>query len=175
MIEEIWKPIPNFTRYEASSFGNLRSLNYKNSGKTIILKPTISSDGYIKTMLLNDLGKYSSWTVHKFVALSFMGVIPENHEINHIDGNKLNNRLDNLEYVTRSENLLHAFRLGLCKPARGSINGNSKLNESQIKEIRDHAKNNKNYGRKALAIKYNISEATIKDIVTRRRNSWPHV
>ncbi len=68
---ENWKAIPNFSTYEASDLGRLRSLNYKRSKTIRVLKPAKSKDGYMKTMLLDDNGKYSSWTVHKFVALAF--------------------------------------------------------------------------------------------------------
>jgi len=173
---EIWKRIPNFSRYEASNLGNLRSLNYKNSGKIKLLKPAFSKDGYLKTMILNDNGKYCSWTVHLFVALTFLGEKKESFEINHKDGNKANNSIDNLEYCTKSENLLHAFANGLIKPKVGSLNGMAKLTEKDVLEIREHAKNNgRYYGRKELALKYNVSECTIKEVVTRRKNKFYNV
>jgi len=173
MIKEIWKKIPNFSRYEASNFGKLRSSNYKNSGKTKVLKPALSSDGYLKTMLLNDQGVYKSWTVHKFITLAFYGLISKGLEINHIDGVKTNNNIDNLEYVTKSQNVKHAYDMGLATAQRGSLNGNSKLKESDVEDIRNTAKSGgRYYGRKNLAAKYNVSEAHIKDIVNRRRNIW---
>lgn len=173
---ERWKPIPNFSRYEASTSGNLRSINYKNSGKTKILKPADAGDGYLKTMLKDDNGKYKSWGVHKFVALAYLGEKPKGLEINHIDGNKTNNAPSNLEYCTRSENIKHGFKNGLLKHKRGSLNGMAKLTEQDVIEIRKHAKKHApNYGRAALAKKYGISEGQVKDIVTRRRNIWPHV
>jgi hypothetical protein len=85
---EKWEKIPGFSRYEASSLGRLRSTNYKNSGKTKVLKPSDGGDGYLKTMLLNDDGDYKSWGVHKWVALAFIGPKPKGLEINHIDGVK---------------------------------------------------------------------------------------
>lgn len=172
---EIWKTIPGYSMYEASNNGQLRSLNYKRSGKTIILKPAVSNDGYLKTMLLSDVGKYRSKTVHHFIALAYLGW-DGTLEINHIDGNKLNNTLVNLELVTRSENILHAYRNNLITASKGSINGNSKLTESDVLAIRLHAKlNSPYYGRRALAEKYGVSEGQIKDIIIRRRNIWPHV
>jgi hypothetical protein len=173
---ETWKPIPGFSRYEASSEGRLRSLNYKRTSKIQILCPALSADGYLKTMLLDDTGKYRSWMVHKFVMLAFVGLVPNGKEINHKDGVKLNNRAENLEYVTRSENCLHSFRLGLQVRRRGSLNGMAKLTEKQVKDIREYRKTRgRYYGRERLAKKYGISIAQIKAIVTRRRNIWPHV
>ena len=173
---EIWKSIPNFSRYEASTLGRLRSLNYKNSGKTKVLRPADGGDGYLKTMLQNDSGKYRSWGVHKFVAFTFLGDRPEGMEINHIDGVKTNNAPSNLEYCSKSENLKHAYRKNLLIAKKGSLNGKAKLTEKEVAEIRAHAKKHApRYGRKELAIKYGVSDGQIKDIVTRRRNIWPHV
>lgn len=170
---EKWQKIQGFSNYEASDKGNLRSLNYKRTGKKKILKPSVSNDGYLKTMLKNDCGKYKSWSVHKFVCLAFFGPKPKRLEINHKDGNKLNNAISNLEYVTRSENLKHAYNLGLLKPKVGSSNGMAKLTEDQVIEIREHAANNgRYYGRKELAKKYGVSECTIKEVVNRRKNKF---
>lgn len=176
-MEEIWKPIPGFSRYHASNLGRLKSLRYKNGNTEAIFKPAVTPDGYLKTMLLDDNGKYRSWCVHKWIAMAFYGERPDGKQINHIDGNKQNNRIENLEYCTCSENVTHAFRTGLMRPKIGSLNGGSKLKENEVIEIREYVKNfpGKNYGRQALADKYGVSSAHIKDIVTRRRNVWPHV
>ncbi len=173
-MKEIWKPIPNFSRYEASNFGNLRSLNYKRTGKVKNLKPALSRDGYMKTMLLDDVGSYKSWTVHKFVSVAWIGERPKGMDVNHKDGVKTNNAPSNLEYVTRSENIKHAFKLGLTKPLRGEENPCSKVTKEDVRKIRDvAASGGRYYGRKKLAEKYGISEAHVKDIVNRRRNIWP--
>lgn len=176
---EIWKPIPNFSRYEASNLGRLRSLNYKRSGKVKVLKPAKSNDGYLKTMLLNDSGKYSSWTVHKFVMLAFKGERSKGLEVNHINGVKTDNRLENLEYCTRSENIKHAFRTGLdnVERVRGENNPTAKLTKEQVKEIRAYVLNARAngirfYGRKQLAMRYGISEGHVKDLVSQRRGAW---
>lgn len=171
-MKELWWAIPDFSRYEASNLGRLRSLDYKNSGKTRVLKPALSG-GYLKTMLQKDDGTYKSWNVHKFVAITFLMTIPD-LEVNHVNGIKTDNRVCNLEYVTRSENILHAIRLGLQPIMRGSKNGMSKVTEYQVRDIRVHAANNgRFYGRKMLAEKYGISEAQIKAIVSKR--VWSHV
>jgi len=168
---EIWKPIPGFSRYMASDYGQLKSLNYKNSKKEKILKPGLSPDGYMKTMLLSDENKYCSWGVHKFITLAFIGM-ETGKEVNHIDGVKTNNSLSNLELVTRSQNVKHAFKLGLAKPARGEKNGMAKITDAQAQEIKDYVLNaRKNgiryYGREELAKKYGLQSASIKDIMRR--------
>jgi hypothetical protein len=108
--------------------------------------------------------------------LAFYGYREDGLTVNHKDGNKQNNSISNLEYCTRSENCLHAVRTGLWEIKHGSKNGNSKLTESDVIAIRKHAnENGRYYGRKKLAEQYNVSEAHIKDIVTKRRNTWKYV
>lgn len=173
-----WKKIQGFSRYEASNTGLLRSTNYKNSGKTKVLKPAPDKKGYLKTMLQNDQGGYNSKHVHWFVTLAFYGPREEGLTVDHIDGNKQNNYINNLEYVTRSENCKRAVKTGLWEIKHGSKNGNSKITEEQVKEIREYYsqfKKGERYGRKALADKYGISESHLKDILSRRRNVWKYV
>jgi len=179
-MKEIWKTIPNFSRYEASNFGRLRSLNYKRTGKVRILKPAMSKDGYMKTMLLDDSGRYKSWTVHLFVILAFIGEKPKGLEVNHRNGVKTDNRIENLEYVTRSENVLHSFLHGLEKPLRGEDNPTAKLTNEQVLEIRGFVRKQREngiryYGRKKLAQKYGICESHLKDIISMRRGVWSHI
>lgn len=174
MKKEKWKKIPGFDdRYEASNMGRLRSNNYKLSGRTVILKPALTN-GYLRTMLLTDSGKYKTVSVHSLICLAWIGE-RNGLEINHIDGNPQNNRLDNLEYCTRSENMKHAYKLGLEKPMRGSLNGNSKLTESQVKELKEAKRiGGRFWGRNAYAKKFGVNEKHIQEIVNSDR-LWIHV
>tara|TARA_R110000772_G_C13276686_1_gene436745 strand:+ start:733 stop:1254 length:522 start_codon:yes stop_codon:yes gene_type:complete len=172
---EYWKTIKGFSGYEASTLGRLRSLNYKRTNKAKVLKPSISG-GYLKTMIKADNGKYKSSYVHKFVCLAFLGDRPNKYEINHKDGVKTNNSTENLEYVTKSENIKHAYRLGLLSSKVGSSNGMAKLTESDVLEIREHAANNgRYYGRGMLAERYKVSQCTIKEVVSKRRGKFYNV
>lgn len=74
--------------------------------------------------------------IHRLIWLFFYGDIPNNMEINHIDGNKTNNSLVNLEVVTRSENIQHSFDMNLRRGRSGTDNPNAKLTETAITEIR---------------------------------------
>jgi hypothetical protein len=174
-MEINWKTIKNFSGYMVSNTGLLKSLNYKRSGKEQILKPS-DNGGYLQTMIKGDDGKYYSRKIHNLITLGFIGVKPKDYTVNHKDGNKLNNHIDNLEYCTLSENCLHAVQTGLWEIKHGSKNGNSKLTEQDVLDIRTHVKNSgRYYGRKALAEKYGVSEAHIKDIISKRRNIWKYV
>lgn len=103
-MEEIWKDIPNFIGlYQTSTFGRIRSLNYNHTGKTKILKPIKASNGYFSVVLYKN-GICCQKRINRLVWEAFNGEIPEGMEINHIDENPLNNRLDNLNLMTRKEN-----------------------------------------------------------------------
>jgi hypothetical protein len=172
---EEWKQIPGFSRYQVSSFGAIRSMNYKNSGRIVNLTPA-DDKGYVKTMIQGDDGKYHTSRIHRWVALTFLGPAL-GREINHKDGNKSNNTISNLEYCTRSENVLHAYRTGLEVAPRGEASPSAKLKESDVIEIREYARahSGRLKNRKTLALKYGVSEACLKDIVSGRRGAWNHI
>lgn len=111
---EIWKSVKNFPNYEVSNFGRVR-----NKQKDLMMSPTKdSSNGYLVVNLFSDSKHYKKQYVHRLVAEAF---IPNRHAkrtVNHIDGNKINNALENLEWATDSENMKHAFVNGLCENTR---------------------------------------------------------
>ena len=118
--------------------------------------------GYKAVTIFLD-GVKKNRTVHRLVAEFYLGKDPR--QINHKDGDKKNNNLDNLEYVTPGENLLHAYRLGL-KNATGSRNGKSKLVESQVLEIRKLL--SEGTPQKVISALYSIDQSTVSNIKTRK-------
>jgi hypothetical protein len=119
LINEEWRKIPNYPNYEVSNFGRVRSLTreinqfghkqtYKRIMRGKILKPRKQNGGYLLINLSKDGTRYAV-TVHRLVAKCFL-TDHEGNDVNHKDGNKTNNCLSNLEYVTRSENIKHAYR-----------------------------------------------------------------
>lgn len=129
-MQEIWKEIPSsFGFYHASNFGNI-----KRTGQPFQKKPTIASVGY-PVVSIWIKGKGSTKYVHDLIAETFIGIKPKEMCVNHIDGNKCNNRPDNLEYISLADNTRHAFNTGLCNVS-GSRNHFAKLNENQVREIR---------------------------------------
>lgn len=111
--EEVWKEITGYEGYyRVSNFGRIESLNYEGRGIRRILKTHHSSQEYDKVALRNwSTGKQTTITVHRIVATHFIPN-PENlPQINHKDGDKYNNHVDNLEWCSPSENTLHAYRV----------------------------------------------------------------
>jgi hypothetical protein len=125
---ETFKDIENYEGlFQISNFGNVKSLK---TGK--LFKIQINKKGYCRVSLFKNK-KYNSYNVHRLVMLVFVG--PSKLQVNHKDGNKLNNRLDNLEYCTAQENVDHAWSNGLGNPLRGVDNGNAKLNDKIVLKI----------------------------------------
>lgn len=103
-IEE-WKQIPNLS-YEISSLGKIRNLQGK------VLKTYVQNSGY-EQIKINYQGLHIHKSIHRLVAEAFIPNPLNKEYVNHIDGNKLNNTVDNLEWCTNSENILHARKTGL--------------------------------------------------------------
>lgn len=101
MQREIWKHLTDNTRYEISTFGRIRN-NKK------ILKPKITKKGYLEISLWDGKKHYSK-RLHRLVAETFIPKLENKNIINHIDGNKQNNRVENLEWCTQQENIQHAY------------------------------------------------------------------
>lgn len=112
---ERWRNIDGFDgNYLISTFGRVYSKIYG-----IIRKPFINEFGYVKIQLRGTKGRRNVF-VHQLVASAFIRNISALPEVNHIDGNKLNNHFSNLEWTTRGGNLKHAYQQGLRKSKRGA-------------------------------------------------------
>ena len=115
---ETWKIIEEYPNYMISNLGNIKSLNYKRTGKEQLLKQNINGRGYCYVNIsINN--KYKNILIHREVAKAFIPTNNEKLDINHKDGNKQNNCVDNLEWCTRSQNIQHAFDNGLKKGGKG--------------------------------------------------------
>lgn len=129
-MEEIWKDIKEYEGlYQCSNYGNIRSLDryiYERSGKKQFRKgqiiiPRINKNGYLQ-FALNKESKRKMVYVHVIVATTFIENPNKFKTVNHKDGNKLNNNIENLEWCSYSENNLHAYKSLNKKPATDGAN-----------------------------------------------------
>ena len=99
-MEEIWKQIPNYSDYLASDLGRIKSLKF---GKERIMKQGVDGMGY-RVVNLSECGTYRTKLVHRLITRTFIGESPLTCD--HINGNKKDNRLINLRYLTQRENII---------------------------------------------------------------------
>lgn len=109
---EYWRVIPSFPIYSASNYGRIR-----NDGTGRIMHVYVGTRGYLMLTLRRD-GKQITQSVHRLVAEAFLGGPHPGLDVNHIDGDKTNNYIENLEWCTREENVRHAVNTGLRKGPR---------------------------------------------------------
>lgn len=151
-----WRVAGNY-RYSVSNDGLV-----KNNKSGRILSPGVVRGYFCVTLSKGSLR--ATVRVHRLVAALFLGKCPVGMQVNHKDGNKQNNRIENLEYVTPQGNTIHAWSKNLCS-------GNSKNTKAQVLEIRKLTA--RGASRKALAKKFKLDISSICDIHTRR--TWKKV
>lgn len=170
---EYWIKANGYSLYEVSNLGRIKTFNWKGSGRTKIMKPAKDASGYLRTVLKSDKGVSKTIKVHRVILNSFNPNKDKHlYEVNHKNGIKDDNRIENLEWLTPRENKRHAYENGLHYVLKGEEIGTSKLNEDQVREIREKYKP-RVYTRAMLSKEYNVTQATIKDIIYRR--TWKHL
>lgn len=103
IMKEIWKDIPGYEMYQAGNMGRIRNTNYHRQGITVVLRDRLNNKGYPIINIYNH-GKMRTFSVHYLVWIAFNGPVPPGMQINHIDENPRNCRLDNLNLMTPKEN-----------------------------------------------------------------------
>ncbi len=195
-MQEIFKPVPGFEYLSASNLGRIkrqahtilmrrfwrdRWQEFETKLPELIMKQELKK-GYMKTF---PFGK--SCFVHRLVASAFIPNPDNKPFINHKNGVKNDNRVENLEWCTSQENTQHALKNGLYPDrkkievnyAKGERSGNSKLTEKQVLEIRQKYKPGRSktarngYSSLKLAEEYGVSKPLILSIIHRR--SWKHI
>lgn len=171
-IKEIWKDVIGYEEYfQISNIGNIFS---KRSNR--ILKTTIHKNGYhvISTRIGGRNGIAITLKVHRLVAITFIPN-PENKPfVNHKDGVKINNVVENLEWVTNQENVIHAYSIGLIdtRKFRGEKHVNSVLTDDLVVKILAMYVP-KTFGKRKISKLLGISCHLVDDVV--RKRAWKHI
>lgn len=168
-MEEIWKDVKDFEGlYQVSNLGNVKRLVSKRVLAERLIGSSIDRYGYVKRVLCKD-GKMYFFTEHRLVANAFIPNDFNKPTVNHINGIKTDNKLDNLEWCTIKENNDHAINTGL-KNLKGIKHHKCKLTEEQVREIRQIGFSQT---RMSLAKKYGVSRTSILGII--RGKFWKHI
>ncbi len=168
-MEERWSDVAGWAGYAVSTLGNLRG---KRGG---LLSLQHDKDGY-RCAYIGPRKAGKMVKVHRLVVQAFVGPIPEGYCVNHINGRKDDNRVENLEVVTLAQNTQHGFtslgRIGKnTNPTKGAEHHNASLNEEAVREIRRlYASGERQVD---LAKRFETPQTNISAIV--RRKAWAHI
>ena len=174
-MDEIWRVTSRDHRYEVSNLGRVRRITPDRGARVgFILRPIPGGrHGQYRRIGIGKNGP--KVYIHQLVAEAFIGARPTpKHEVNHIDGNTVNNAADNLEWVSRASNMTHAYqKLGrLAHPQRGEDQWHSKLTAVAVTEIR-RLWVTRQYTQAQLGKLFGIHQGTVSGIVL--RETWKHV
>lgn len=159
-MKEEWKSVFG-GNYEVSNFGGFRRLTAgRRTWPGRLIKPILMKIGYLTVRPVVD-GKNVQIYLHRLVAETFMGACPDGMEVNHIDGNKANPSLSNLEYVSHSKNGQHAMDTGLNY--KGDCHPRVKVTDAQVREIR--AARLAGESGVSVARRFGISSTTVSEII----------
>jgi len=183
-MKEEWKNIAGFKgRYQVSDLGRVRSFaiirqrrNYNSIDRPRILSPSPCGAGYPTVILCDGRSNRTACMLHRLVAATFLGPIPEGRWIHHKDGDKTNNQLGNLEIVTPSANARAAVNNGSLVPPHllGSKHGRAKLTEEDVVVIRaSYIRGSATHGYAALGRRYSVGKTTVRQVI--KRETWRHV
>ena len=166
MKKEIWKKIIGFEDYNISSIGRVYS-NKTNK----ILKQQPSHNGYLRVCLYDSNHQQHTEIVHRLLAFSFIGEDKEKPQINHKNGIKQDNRLENIEWVTSKENIAHSWSTGLKKAQKGENHPSNKLKEKEVLQILHKYK--QGITQRKIAEQFNICFQNVNSIV--KGKIWKHL
>lgn len=173
-MKEIWKSIKGYNRlYSVSNLGRIRrdigGMGLCKKGR--ILKQDKGKNGYLSVNLCKN-GVPKRLRTAQIVTKEFIGEPKKNHEVNHKNGIKTDNNLNNLEYLTPSENVLHHYHVLGHKAVCGTKQHMAKLNEKKVLKIRNLYES-RIYGTYKLAKDFNVSQSIIWKVI--KRITWKHI
>ena len=164
-VKELWKPLLEYKGIEISSIGRVRKAANKRRKERILTEFPKDRDGYCRCSVQKLDGTWTSQPVHRLVAKAFIPNVENKQAVNHIDGNRQNNKVENLEWVTPKENVIHSFRFGsrqVCK----QVPKKTILTDFQISQI-DILR--KSYTVNQIAKLFNIEYQSLKNIIHKKK------
>ncbi|MFT8928535.1 MAG: NUMOD4 domain-containing protein [Sporolactobacillus sp.] len=179
MENEAWKAAYGFEGlYEVSNFGRIRSIKRyvpsKNGSVRLVNSRILivhrAYNGYLRVPMCRNAER-KTVSVHRLVAETFIKNEFNKSFVNHIDGNKENNRVDNLEWVTPSENSKHALNHHLFVPKHGEDHPNSKLSSDDVKQI-FYLYNSRKYTQREIGNMFGIGRTAISRILRKTRRKF---
>ena len=173
-MTKTWKDIPEYEGiYAISDSGEVKrlcdaSLGAVKAGR--VLKPRPLKTGYLRINLCKN-GTIKDFLIHRLVLITFVSPPPfEKAQVNHINGNKSDNRIENLEWVTQSQNVQHSYdQLG--HHGRGETNHMTHFTKQDVLKIREMARGGMGYA--AISKNFDVTDSAIKKIVLGK--SWGHI
>ena len=164
-VKELWKPLLEYKGIEISSIGRVRKAANKRRKERILTEFPKDRDGYCRCSVQKLDGTWTSQPVHRLVAKAFIPNVENKQAVNHIDGNRQNNKVENLEWVTPKENVIHSFRFGLRKVCK-QVPRKTILTDFQISQI-DILR--KGYTVNQIAKLFNIEYQSLKNIIHKKK------
>lgn len=164
-VKELWKPLLEYKGVEASSIGRIRKAANKSRKERILTEFPKDRDGYYRCSVQKLDGTWTSQPVHRLVAKAFIPRTENKDVVNHIDGNRTNNRIENLEWVTPKENVIHSFKFGSRKTCK-QVPKRTILTDFQVSQI---GKLRELYTVNQIAKLFNIEYQSLKNIIHKKK------
>ena len=164
-VKELWKPLLEYKGIEVSSIGRIRKAANKSRKERILTEFPKDRDGYCRCSVQKLDGTWTSQPVHRLVAKAFIPNTENKQAVNHIDGNRTNNKVENLEWVTPKENVIHSFKFGVRKKCK-QVPKKTILTDFQISQI---DKLREFYTVNQIAKLFNIEYQSLKNIIHKKK------
>lgn len=164
-VKELWKPLLEYKGIEVSSIGRIRKAANKSRKERILTEFPKDRDGYYRCSVQRLDGTWTSQPVHRLVAKAFIPRTKNRDIVNHIDGNRTNNRIENLEWVTSKENVIHSFKFGSRKICK-QVPKKTILTDFQVNQI---GKLRELYTVNQIAKLFNIEYQSLKNIIHKKK------
>lgn len=164
-VKELWKPLLEYKGIEVSSIGRIRKAANKSRKERILTEFPKDRDGYYRCSVQRLDGTWTSQPVHRLVAKAFIPRTKNRDIVNHIDRNRTNNRIENLEWVTPKENVIHSFKFGSRKICK-QVPKKTILTDFQVNQI---GKLRELYTVNQIAKLFNIEYQSLKNIIHKKK------